>query len=69
MVQIGVLFLFINSTRRPFWHLKEGWMFCARVWKPTVGNELLSRIGKALEERTLVKDLAMTTDLESKSIY
>jgi len=44
-------------------------MFCARVWKPTVNNELLSRIGKALEERTLVKDLAMTTDLECKSIY
>jgi len=39
------------------------------VWKPTVNNELLSRIGKALEDRTLIKDLAMTTDLESKSIY
>jgi hypothetical protein len=34
-----------------------------------VNTELLSRIGKALEERTLVKDLTMTTDLESKSIY
>jgi len=40
-------------------------MFCARVWKPRVSNDLLSRIGKALEERTLVKDIAMTTDLES----
>jgi len=44
-------------------------MFCARVWKPTVNTELLSRIGKALEESTSVKDLAMPTDLESKSIY
>jgi len=39
-------------------------MFCAKVWKPTVNNEMLSRIGKALEERTLVKDLAMKTDHE-----
>jgi hypothetical protein len=34
-----------------------------------VNTELPSRIGKALEERALVKDLAMTTDLESKSIH
>jgi hypothetical protein len=34
-----------------------------------VNPEILSRIGKALEEKTLVKDLTMTTDLESKSIY
>jgi hypothetical protein len=44
-------------------------MFCARVWKPTVNNELLSRIGKALEYITLLIDLAMTKGLESKSIY
>jgi hypothetical protein len=43
-------------------------MFCARVWK-TVNTELLSRIGKALEDRTLVKDLAKTKGLESQSIY
>jgi hypothetical protein len=34
-----------------------------------VNTELLSTIGKALEDRTLVKDQATTKGLESQYIY